>query len=65
MEGVEESHSPSPSPETDDRNRDYLIRRAALVDNPSIDEMDVVVRYGLEQHRMNFPRLYDQPVSVG
>ena len=56
MEEVEESHSPSP--ENDERNSDYLIRRAALGDNPTQEEMDAVVAYGLEQHRINFPHLY-------
>ena len=58
VEGEEESHSPTPSPETDERNREYLIRRAALGDNPTQDEMRAVVAYGLQQHRMNFPHLY-------
>ena len=56
VEGVEETHSPSP--EDDERNREYLIRRAALGDNPTQEEMRAVVAYGLEQHRMNFPHLY-------
>jgi hypothetical protein len=56
VEGVEESHSPSP--EDDERNREYLIRRAALGDNPTQEEMRAVVAYGLEQHRVNFPHLY-------
>ena len=41
-----------------DRNREYKIRRAALGDNPTQEEMDDVVAYGLEQHRINFPSLY-------
>ena len=56
MEAVEESHSPSP--QDDERNREYLIRRAALGDNPTQEQMDAVVTYGLEQHRKNFPHLY-------
>ena len=56
VEGVDETHSPSP--EDDERNREYLIRRAALGDNPTQEEMDAVVAYGLEQHRINFPHLY-------
>ena len=56
MEGVEESHSPSP--QNDERNREYLIRRAALGDNPTQEEMDAVVAYGLQQHSINFPHLY-------
>ena len=47
----------SPSPENDERNREYLIRRAALCDNPTQEQMDAVVAYGLEQHRINFPEL--------
>ena len=53
VEGAKEKHSPSP--EDDERNREYLIRRAALGDNPTQEEMDAVVAYGLEQHRINFP----------
>ena len=56
VEGEEESHSPSP--QDDERNREYLIRRAALGINPTQEEMDAVVAYGLEQHRINFPNLY-------
>ena len=56
VKGVEESHSPSP--DDDKRNREYLIRRAALGDNPTQEQMDAVVAYGLEQHRINFPHLY-------
>ena len=56
VERVEEAHSPSP--EDDERNREYLIRRSALGDNPSQEEMRAVVEYGLEQHRINFPHLY-------
>ena len=56
VEGVKETHSPSPA--NDERNREYLIRRAALGDNPTQEEMDAVVAYGLEQHRLNFPHLY-------
>ena len=56
VEGVEETHSLSP--EDDERNREYLIRRTALGDNPTQKEMDAVVAYGLEQHRINFPDLY-------
>ena len=46
------------SPEDDERNREYLIRRAALGDNPTKEEMNAVMAYGLEQHRINFPSLY-------
>ena len=41
-----------------DRNREYKIRRAALGDNPTQEEMDAVVAYGLQQHKLNFPHLY-------
>ena len=57
VEGVEETHSPSP--QDDERNREYLIRRAALGDNPTQEQMDAVVAYGLEQHRINFPLFYE------
>ena len=55
-EGIEETHSLSS--QDDERNREYLIRRAALGDNPTQEQMDAVVAYGLEQHRINFPHLY-------
>ena len=42
MEGVEETHSPSP--QDDELNREYLIRRAALGDNRSQEEMNEVVK---------------------
>ncbi|AII50016.1 hypothetical protein KR52_12865 [Synechococcus sp. KORDI-52] len=48
----------SPAPQDDERNREYLIRRAALGNNPTQEEMDAVVAYGLAQHRINFPHLY-------
>lgn len=48
----------SPSPQDDGRNREYLIRRAALGDNPTQEEMRAVVEYGLQQHRINHPELY-------
>ena len=32
------------------KNREYKIRRAALRDDPTQEEMDAVVEYGLEQH---------------
>ena len=44
-----------PSPQDDECNREYLIRRAALGDNPTQEEMNVIVAYGLEQHRINHP----------
>ena len=58
---VEEASLPqshSLSPEDDERNREYLIRRAALGDNPTQEEMRAVVAYGLEQHRLNFLHFY-------
>ena len=48
----------SPAPQDDERNREYLIRRTALGDNPTQEEMDAVVAYGLMQHRINFPHYY-------
>ena len=42
-----------------DRNREYEIRRVALGDNPTQEEMDAVLAYGLEQYRINFPNLYN------
>ena len=56
VEAVKESHSPSF--QNDERNLEYLIRRAALGDNPIQEEMDAVVAYGLEQFRIYFPHLY-------
>ena len=56
VEGMEETHSPSPQDE--ERNREYLIRRGALGDNATQEEMDAVVAYGLEQHMINFSHLY-------
>ena len=56
VEGVEETHSPSP--QDDERNREYLIRRAALGDNPTQEQMDAVIAYGLEQHRIYFPDIH-------
>ena len=44
----------------DNRNREYKIRRAAIGDNQTKEEMDAVVAYGLAQHRKNFPRLYSE-----
>ena len=38
----------SPFPADDKRNREYLIRRPALGDNPTNEEMNAVVAYGLE-----------------
>ena len=35
-------------PQIDERNREYQIRRAALGDNPTKEEMDAVVAYGME-----------------
>ena len=44
----------------DTRKREYKIRRAALGDNPTKEEVDAVIAYGLEQHRKNFPLLYSE-----
>ena len=46
-------------PQFDERNREYQIRRAALGDNPTKEEIAAVLAYGLEQHRINFPHLYE------
>ena len=48
----------SPSPQDDECNRKHLIRRPALGDNTTKEEMRAVFSYGLEQHRINFPHLY-------
>jgi hypothetical protein len=53
---IPRAHSQSPSQV--DPNREYKIRRAALGDNPTKEEMDAVVAYGLAQHRINFPHFY-------
>ncbi len=45
-----------------DADGEYKIRRAALGDNPTKEEMDAVVAYGLEQHREMFPHLYNLKV---
>lgn len=55
-EAIKESHSISTH--DDKRNREYLIKNAALCDNATQEEMEAVVAYGLEQHRINFPDLY-------
>ncbi len=54
LSGASKTHSQSEV----DPNREYKIRRAALGDNPTKEEMDAVVAYGLQQHRKNFPDLY-------
>ena len=50
---------PEEKPLVDERNREYQIRRAALGDNPTKEEMMAVVAYGLQQHRLHFPHLYN------
>ena len=50
---------PEEKPILDERNREYQIRRAALGDNPTKEGMLAVVEYGLQQHRLHFPHLYD------
>lgn len=54
LSGASKTHSRS----QDDPNREYKIRRAALGNNPTKEEMDAVVAYGLTQHRKNFPHLH-------
>ncbi|WP_156782977.1 hypothetical protein [Synechococcus sp. CC9605] len=56
MEEVKKSHTSSPA--DDERNCEYLIRFAALGDNPTQEEMNAGVAYSLAQHKINFPRLY-------
>ena len=56
VEELKKSHSPSP--QHDEQNREHLIRRAALGDKPTQEEMDAVAANGLEQHRINFSYLY-------
>ena len=41
-----------------ERNREYKTSRAALGDNSTQEEIDAVIAYWLEQHRINFPYLY-------
>ena len=48
VEDEEELHSPSPA--RDERNREYLIHRAAHGDNLVQEEMDVAEVYGLERY---------------
>ena len=60
---IPRAHSQSPSKV--DANREYKIRRAALGDNPTKEEMDAVVAYGLAQHKKNFPNLYANAASRG
>ena len=38
---------------------EYQIRQAALGNNPTKEEIAAVLAYGLEQHRINFPHLYE------
>ena len=54
LSGASKTHSQSEI----DPNREYKIRRAALGDNPTKEEIDAVVAYGLTQHMKNFPELY-------
>jgi len=54
LSGASKTHSQSEV----DPNREYKIRRAALGDNPTKEEVDAVVAYGLAQHRKNFPQMY-------
>ena len=56
MEEAEKPHSLSS--EDDERNREHLVRCAALGNNPTQEEMDAVAAYGLMQHKINFLELY-------
>jgi len=38
---------------------EYQIRQAALGSNPTKEQIAAVLAYGLEQHRINFPHLYE------
>ena len=58
VEEVQLPQSHSLSLDDDERNREYLIRRAAFGDNPTQEEKRAVMAYGLEQRRNNFPHLY-------
>ena len=58
---IKKTHSQSLKMDT--ANRDYQIKRAALGENPTKEDMDAVVAYGLEQHRKNFPHLYQSNKS--
>ena len=40
-----------------DRNREYKIRRTALGEKPTKEEMDAVITYRLEQHKISYPNL--------
>ena len=46
-------------PEVEQVPSEYQIRRAALGSNPTKEEIAAVLAYGLEQHRINFPHLYE------
>ena len=45
-------------PQFDERNREYQIRRAALGDNPTKEEMDAVRDFGLSIHAITHPELH-------
>ena len=45
-------------PQFDERNREYQIRRAALGENPTKDEMDAVRDFGLSIHAITHPELH-------
>lgn len=55
--------SKSNEPVVDERNREYQIRRAALGQQPTQEEIGAVLAYGLEQHRINFPHLYEKKTA--
>ena len=56
VSGVEIENQTAPL--VDELNREYQRRRLALGDNPTKEEMDAVRDFGLEQHRKQFPHLY-------
>ena len=55
FKGVSKTHSRS----QDDPNCEYKIRGDALGNNPTKEEIDAVIAYGLAQHRENFTHLYE------
>ena len=62
QESIQEQSATQPiqaEPVVEEVPTEYQIRRAALGSNPTKDEIAAVLAYGLEQHRFNFPHLYE------
>jgi hypothetical protein len=62
QESIQEQSATQPiqaEPVVEEVPTEYQIRRAALGSNPTKDEIAAVLAYGLEQHRINFPHLYE------